>query len=315
MTLYCLFDGKIFDSETLFEKENIEEINGDFKNPFGFFDTPNDDFTPEETDNYFVTTKNDFSQTKEKDEKNKNQDKSDSSTQTSIKKLSKIDKKIFKITKENKKKGRVSKKRALILKNSKKHDKTFRDNIIRKIKSHFISKVIKFINLKYFESTPAKYLKDSILLLEISPNNAQEISKEENLKWLKSNVSHIVSTEISGKYTKYDKDHNKKKIKEIRGNTTVVQILNKRISDIFEIYNILDEEKIPPEYKGFETISYDLNEIKEKMVKNGEEEASINNYLKIYKEKAECFVNDFENIKGRERKKKTKPKENYSKFV
>ena len=188
---------------------------------------------------------------------------------------------IFRIYKINKNKGRIKKNSNYIGK----HNKFCEDNIIRKIKGRFHEKCRIYINKEYknyllVNKCDAKKEKD--LLQRIDPKFSRIIKKDENLKWLKSRLYHVYSENVSEKCSLYGPDHNKKEIEKIFKENkakNVIDILNKPVKHMFEAF--IKNIKI----QGFKTLDNDINELKEKMIKDNQD--NIEEYLSKYREVAQ----------------------------
>ena len=204
--------------------------------------------------------------------------------------------KIFKIEKDNKKIGRIKK-------NTKyrgKHNKFSEDNIIRKIKGRFLEKCRIYINKEYNRYLLTNKLKvagANKLLQRIEPKSSRKIKKDENLKWLKTQLYLVFSENVSVKCSLYKPEHNKNQIEKIYRNNeakNVIDILNKPIKEMFDAFIL--NKSIP----GFYTLNTDIKELKEKMQKDNEE--NIDEYLKKYRNIALNFESIF--IKKSSRQKK-----------
>lgn len=229
----------------------------------------------------------------EKDEENKCIINNNLSTKTNTKTKPLIKKleKIFEFTKINKKLGRIKKDTNYRIVG--KHDKFAEDNIIQKIKVNFHEHIYNYINIEYEkflesinEPNDGNIIK---LIRRISPKVFKKISKEDNLKWFSSKLKDVFSTEISSKYNKYDRNYNKRQIESLyRENKAknVINILEKNVRDMYHIYC----NNIPLE--GFKTLNDGLDELREKMERNGVEKQNIQNYMEKYKE----ICCDLENI-------------------
>ena len=94
---------------------------------------------------------------------------------------------------------------------SKVHDKYSSDNIIRKIKSTLISNLISFINNKIYSVYKGK-IGQGALKKELKPPEIQTKNLKENKELLYEKLKDIFSKDISGRYTNYCNNHNKKLI-------------------------------------------------------------------------------------------------------
>ena len=213
------------------------------------------------------------------------------------KNLAKNDKcvKIFKINKCNRKVGRLKKNTKIRFGM---HNKFSEDNIIRKIKANFIKKFMNYINWEY-----RSYLKSinhkrfSKLLQRIAPFESRKIKKEDNLKWFSSKLKDIYSSDISMKCCLHNSDYNKRKIESLYKDNKakkLIGILEKNVRDMYEYY------KYDKKIEGLETLEDDLNNIRKKMIKEGEENIEL--YLSSYKNIALNLENIFIRKKGRKKK-------------
>jgi hypothetical protein len=203
--------------------------------------------------------------------------------------------KIFKISKCNRKVGRLKKNTKIRFGI---HNKFSEDNIIRKIKANFIKKFMNYINWEY-----RSYLKSinhkrfSKLLQKISPFESRKIKKEDNLKWFSSKLKDIYSSDISMKCCLHNSDYNKRKIESLYKDNKakkIIGILEKNVRDMYEYYK--NDNKI----EGLETLEDDLNNIRTKMIKEGEEDIEL--YLETYKKIAQNLENIFICKRGRQKK-------------
>ena len=189
--------------------------------------------------------------------------------------------KIFLISKVNKKLGRLS--NSSKIKKSAKHNKFFQDNIIQKIKVNFHEHIFNFVNLQYEDYLESKNEKITKLIERISPKGYVSIKIEDNLKWFSLKLRDILSSDLSYKFRKLDKNHNKRRIDALYSKNeakNVINILEKTISEMYEIYskNIF--------VNGFKTLNNDLTDLRNKMEANREEEENIQKYLKLYEKVA-----------------------------
>ena len=205
--------------------------------------------------------------------------------------------KIFRIEKDNKNnRGRIKKN----TKYSGKHNKFSEDNIIRKIKGRFLEKCRIYINKeykRYLLSNKLKKKKTNVLLQRIAPKLSRKIKKDENLKWLRTQLYLVFSENVSVKCSLYEPEHNKKQIEKILKDNeakNVIDILNKPIKEMFNAFIL--NKNIP----GFDTINVDIKELKEKMEKDNEE--NIGKYLKKYRNIALNFESIFIKKSSRQNK-------------
>ena len=203
--------------------------------------------------------------------------------------------KIFKIGKDNKNKGRIRKNTNFIGK----HDKFSEDNIIRKFKGRFIEKCRIYINKEYkrFLLTKKNDIKNiKVLLQRISPKLSKKIKKEDNLKWLNSKLNKVFSEKVSVKCSLYESDYNKKEIQKLYKENEAKNVLNILNRPVKEMLNAFIQNKIP----GFDSLNEDINELKEKMKKNNQD--NIKEYLIKYKHTALNFESIFINKNSRNNK-------------
>ena len=185
--------------------------------------------------------------------------------------------KIFLITKVNKKLGRLS--NSSKIKKSAKHNKFFQDNIIQKIKVNFHEHIFNLVNQQYEDYLESKNEKITKLIERISPKVYVSIKIEDNLKWFSLKLRDILSSDLSYKFRKLDKNHNKRRIDALYNKNeakNVINILGKAIGEMCEIYskNIF--------VNGFKTLKDDLAELRNKMEASEEEEEDIQKYLNLY---------------------------------
>ena len=204
-------------------------------------------------------------------------------TDKTIKKPKKLEK-IFNIKKKNKKRGRLSHKRKET-NFGVQHDKFSDDNILRKIKVRFLKNLIIFINLLY--STYKK--ENSTLILMIDSSVSKNINRSTVLKWLNKKVKDALSCKISSKYKKYDSNENKNKIRQFyeneKNNPKLIQILEMKIKDIYEIYIKEENEEGFEKFKNFD---YDKKQLEKEMLRKNEDK--IKEYLELY----QIFAKNFE---------------------
>ena len=175
----------------------------------------------------------------------------------------------------NKKLGRLSNSS----KKKIKHNKFFQDNIIQKIKVNFHEHIFNLVNQQYEDYLESKNEKITKLIERISPKVYISIKIEDNLKWFSLKLRDILSSDLSYKFRKLDKNHNKRRIDALYSKNeakNVINILEKTISEMYEIYskNIF--------VNGFKTLKDDLVDLRNKMEASKEEEADIQKYLNLY---------------------------------
>lgn len=193
-------------------------------------------------------------------------EKKDIKTKNTVFKIIKT-KKIFTVKpKEERKKGRLSIGNRPLY--QPKHDKKSTDNIISKIKRHFVRSTLNYINKKYNEFLSKKKKENKrTLLKKIIPNSYKEYSRKANQKFLNLYLYQLFSQDLSNRITEYSKDYNRKQIKllyEENQAKEVIEIMNLTVKEMYEIY-------ISSRISGF-NLKNDLNNIikeKDKEEKNG----------------------------------------------
>lgn len=165
-----------------------------------------------------------------------------------------------------------------------KHNKMTDDNIIRKIKAKFYNNIVDYINILYEQSSKEikKYPKDKKFkkfIQKIISSESKVIKKEDNLNWFSLKIKDILSAKISSKFTKYRADYNKKNIEYIYKENKLkdlIEVLEKSVRNVY--YDYCHDIKA----EGLKTLENDINEIREEM-KNDEEE-EIDEYSVKFKE-------------------------------
>ena len=183
---------------------------------------------------------------------------------------------IFDIKKVNKNKGRRKQSHPELYKEDAVHTKFREDNVINKIKIYFINSTMSLINKKYSEYLKAKPGKR--LLQKIKPNYSKIYKKKETQEFFNKKLSIIFSEELSGRCSTFENKKNYNKIQidnliEKNKAKEVINLLNKRLEEMYEIYITNDTNK---KIEGYH-LETDLEQIK---LKNGED------YAQIYKETA-----------------------------
>ena len=159
------------------------------------------------------------------------------------------------------------------------HDKTTSDIIKQKIKRRFIKSIWKYLNAlykKYLIQNKRKAKKTWVFLKKIKTNFTLPLKRSKNLEYFSMTLSQFFSSDLSGKYTKTDKNYNKKNIDKLYQENKakdIIKLMNKTLEEVYKIYI---SKKIP-EFN----LAHDLNEIQEK-----EKENEGNDYINRYNEKA-----------------------------
>ncbi len=251
-----LSDNKIKIFENIFESQKLIECNENLFDEENFFIKANSLIYHYETQN---------SNENYNGEKNiKKQDKS----------------KIFwveKIDKKKKNMGRRKKEKKYKTKAS--HNKFNKDNIVRKIKIHFLNAGIKYINKKYneFQKLKLKRTKQKFLQ-KLEQKYTDYLTKKEEKIFLSKKLNEILSDTVSKRCKNHNKDYNKKNIKKLINNgepKNLIEFLDKTIEDVYRIYISEEKDKIP-EFN----LENDLTLIEEDINEKGE------NYKIKYKEYA-----------------------------
>ena len=183
---------------------------------------------------------------------------------------------IFDIKKVNKNKGRRKQSHPELYKEDAVHTKFREDNVINKIKIYFINSTMSLINKKYSEYLKAKPGKR--LLQKIKPNYSKIYKKKETQEFFNKKLSIIFSEELSGRCSTFENKKNYNKIQidnliEKNKAKEVINLLNKRLEEMYEIYITNDTNK---KIEGYH-LETDLEQIK---LKNGED------YAQMYKQTA-----------------------------
>ena len=154
------------------------------------------------------------------------------------------------------------------------------DNIIKKIKTAIFKYPLLFLNniLKAFPTT------NKYELLKIDYEFVMRLKKEEELKLLDMSLKDIFSKNISSKYTKYEKNFNKKIIenilnKKVNVDDTILFVFNMTLRDWLDIFTL--KKTVNDIYNKTNYINYqnvDFEKIEKNLVR-------IDKFLKIINEK------------------------------
>ena len=259
------------DTFNYFMKSNIEtKQNKKDENIEDFFlgvpvEVIKDNFDPityDGIDNYFDNTNSTDNNGKETDHTN-NTNNTIINTKTQIEKN-----KIFDIKKVSKRIGRRKHDKPELYKYEAVHTKYRQDNIIQKIKIHFINSTMDLINRKYNEYLNIDSKKR--LLQKIKPNFTKIWRKKGNQLFLEKKLKDVFSEELSERCSTFHdkKNYNKEQID-----------LDKSLKEMYRIY--IMENNGMKEYN----LKYDLIQIEQK---NGKE------YAQEYNKKAMDFLNLFD---------------------
>ena len=235
-----------------------------------------DPITYDGIDNYFDNTNSTDNNGKETDHTN-NTNNTIINTKTQIEKN-----KIFDIKKVSKRIGRRKHDKPELYKYEAVHTKYRQDNIIQKIKIHFINSTMDLINRKYNEYLNIDSKKR--LLQKIKPNFTKIWTKKGNQKFLEKKLKDVFSEELSERCSTFHdkKNYNKEQIEKLYEKNkakNVINILDKSLKEMYRIY--IMENNGMKEYN----LKYDLIQIEQK---NGKE------YAQEYNKKAMDFLNLFD---------------------
>ena len=255
-----LSDNKIKIFENIFESQKLIECNENLLDEENYFIKANSLIYQYETEN----SNENYNGAKNIKKAKKKQDKS----------------KIFWIEKIDKKKknmGRRKKEKKYKTKAS--HNKFNKDNIVRKIKIHFLNAGIKYINKKYNEFEKLKLKRTNQKFLQkLEQKYTDYLTKKEEKIFLSKKLNEILSDTVSKRCKNHNKDYNKKNIKKLINNgepKNLIEFLDKTIEDVYRIYISEEKDKIP-EFN----LENDLTLIEEDINEKGE------NYKIKYKEYA-----------------------------
>lgn len=273
------------DTFNYFMKSNIEtKQNKKDENIEDFFlgvpvEVIKDNFDPityDGIDNYFDNTNSTDNNGKETDHTNH-------TNNTIINTKTQIEKnKIFDIKKVSKRIGRRKHDKPELYKYEAVHTKYRQDNIIQKIKIHFINSTMDLINRKYNEYLNIDSKKR--LLQKIKPNFTKIWRKKGNQEFLEKKLKDVFSEELSERCSTFHdkKNYNKEQIEKLYEKNkakNVINILDKSLKEMYRIYIMENNEM-----NGY-NLKYDLIQIEQK---NGKE------YAQEYNKKAMDFLNLFD---------------------
>ena len=172
------------------------------------------------------------------------------------------------------------------------HGKFGVDNIIQKVKIHFLSEAREYVNSEYKMYCQKRYPNGKYQeLIKMTERNYENYLNNENKKaFLLIKLSDILSGKVSNRYSKeLDKENynkiNIEKLIEEGEPKHLVDFINKTVGDAYEIYIREEEDKIP-EF-NFEN---DLNKIQDE--KNGKGESYKEKYKNIAKEFLKIINNE-----------------------
>ena len=184
----------------------------------------------------------------------------------------------------NKTSLRGRKKKIEIIKGN--HTKFSGDNIMRKIKCHFLNNVYKILNKSIINQNNTFCKLDNFV--------NENLKKDYNIKLMRLTFKEIyLNSEISSKYKKFEKDKNKRIIEKIYSEKNEIEAIKILDKTYIELFNTL----IKSDLDNF------CKEILEKEEKNGLPKIESADYLKEIKNLCENYEEWFLNKKGRKEKK------------
>lgn len=169
------------------------------------------------------------------------------------------------------------------------HNKFIEDNIIRKVKIHFINSALNYINKRYvlFQNKRNNKKSAKKLLQKLKPNFTKYLPKKDEQDFLPKKLSKILEGKVSERCKRHKEDENEKQIKKLIEENEAIEIinfLNKTVKEAYEIYIGKNGKGIP---------DFNLaNDLKKIRRKNGIE------YEKKYKSIALELISRIK-IKGR----------------
>ena len=192
----------------------------------------------------------------------------------------KKEEKIFLIEKIDKKKKNMGRRKKEKIYGTKSiHNKFNKDNIVRKIKIHFLNAGIEYINKKYkeFMSLKLKPTKQKFLQ-KLEQKYTDYATKKEEKIFLSKKLSEVLSDSVSKRCKNHNIDYNERNIKKLLNKgepKNLIEFLGKTIEDVYKLYISEGKDKIP-EFN----LENDLNKIEEDINEKGV------NYKMKYKEYA-----------------------------
>ena len=135
-----------------------------------------------------------------------------------------------------------------------KHSRKTKDNLVRKIKRHFIKSLINYINYLYKNHSG----KSKEFLKKIKPKFVDAPKNQESLKFFDMTIHQIFSEDLSKKYVRFNPDYNRKQIEILYDKNEpkeVIDIMNKTLKEMYEIYisNQIDEFKLEKDLSEIES--------------------------------------------------------------
>ena len=135
-----------------------------------------------------------------------------------------------------------------------KHSRKTKDNLVRKIKRHFIKSLINYINYLYKNHSG----KSKEFLKKIKPKFVDAPNNQESLNFFYMTLRQIFSEDLSKKYVRFNPDYNRKQIEILYDKNEpkeVIDIMNKTLKEMYEIYisNQIDEFKLEKDLSEIES--------------------------------------------------------------
>ena len=135
-----------------------------------------------------------------------------------------------------------------------KHSRKTKDNLVRKIKRHFVKSLINYINYLYKKHSG----KSKEFLKKIKPKFVDAPNNQESLKFFDMTLHQIFSEDLSKKYVRFNPDYNRKQIEILYDKNEpkeVIDIMNKTLKEMYEIYisNQIDEFKLEKDLSEIES--------------------------------------------------------------
>ena len=218
-----------------------------------------------------------------------------------------------KITKNGKEKKKGRKKKEEKEKGD--HTKDSYDNIMRKIKTHFLNQLNKFLN--------RIVINKKLIFKRMSTDLNKELKRDYNLDLLDKTLKYLYENEpLSGKFRSKkfsNKEHNKKLIKKIYEENTEIEainLLNLTYRELFSVFtrNIKPiSSELEMKIQNISCLQYDndftninafFKELEDKCFKEEEFDDNVNNYLKKVKNLCIDYEKWFLDKKGRKRTSK-----------
>ena len=125
------------------------------------------------------------------------------------------------------------------------HNKFSKDDIIQKIKRHFINRLLKYINEIYKGFKQKQNVKKKIkpLLISINPEKYNFYNNKKNIEFFNNTIENLFSAEISIRncnfLRKHSNDSNKKRIAFLKKENKakeVINILNSKVKEMYGKY-------------------------------------------------------------------------------